>query len=119
MNRWEEDRKIRRDLEAARQFRRGPRREVHINDLARQWLHGPEARRIKKFQQINGIIQELFDAKTCERIQAKSFVKGILTLIIADSVLLAEMKNHHHHRLHDALIHAGTGVSKIVYRLKR
>ncbi len=119
MGTYEEDDKLRRDMAIARKHRDKPRYSKDLGDVAKQWLRGPEANRLRKFQKINTVMEDYFDKQIFECIRAQSFNNGTLTLIIADSVLLSEIKNHHHHHLHEALIHAGTGVSKIVYRLKK
>ena len=119
MSNWDEDDKLRRDLHKAREYRDKPRYSQPVSKMAKDWLRGPEAHRIKKFHKVNSVIQELFDEGIVENMRAHSIVKGSLTVHVTDSVLMSELKNHHHHRLLEALIHAGTGITSITYRIRR
>ena len=113
------ERKVERDKRAARTFREKPRYAVDASKLVKSWMRGPELRRIRTFQKINTVLEQVFDQRILAFIKAQRLAKGKLTIVVNDSVLLSEMKNVHDHRLLTELIHAGTGVTEIVYRLNK
>ena len=113
------ERKIERDKQLAREYRDRPRYTTEVGKLAKAWMRGPEARRIKIFHKVNTVLEDIFEPRLRALLEANRIAKGVLTLVVADSVFLSEMKNHHHHRLLESLIHAGTGITEIKYRLKK
>ncbi|NRA40252.1 MAG: DUF721 domain-containing protein, partial [Planctomycetes bacterium] len=110
------DKKVYRDLEKAREHRDRARYTVAAGDIAKQWMKSPEARQLKQFQRVNGVMQKFFSPEILAQIKPLRLAKGCLTIGAPDSVLLSELRNHYNYQFHEALINAGTGVKKIIYR---
>ena len=108
-----------RDLDQARQVRHGGRTAIAASALVETIIGGPAAVKIKKFLRINAVLAKELPAALRARITPVRLEGGIVTIEVADSVLLAELRNHHQHRLVAALVAGGSGANRITWRLAK
>ena len=108
-----------RDRWLARKPRLGPRRAESIDHLVRGFLSSEDVRRMKRFARVRGAIDAVLAERERKKVQAVSLQAGVLTLEVADSVLLGELRNHRAHALLAALAEAGTGVTRLNWRIVR
>lgn len=108
-----------RDLAQARQVRFGARTPVAASALVETIIGGPAAVKIKKFLRVNAILAKELPEALRIRISPVRLEGGIVTIEVADSVLLAELRNHHQHRLVAALVAGGSGANRITWRLAK
>jgi hypothetical protein len=63
-------------------------------------------------------LREVLGEAAAARVEARRIVRGVLTLAVADSVLLAELRSHRAHALLGALAARGTGVLRLAWELR-
>lgn len=108
-----------RDRRLARKPRYAWRNATGLGDLVSTFMRSDEVRRMKRFTAVaEGLAAVLPEARLA-RIRAVGISQGALTLEVADSVLLAELRSHHQAALLAALAEAGAGVTRITWRLAR
>ena len=108
-----------RDRMLARKPRQGPRWAEGIDHLVKGFLSSEDVRRMKRFARVRGAIDRVLSDKERPKVAAVSLTAGVLTLEIADGVLLGELRNHRSQALLEALIEDSTGVTRIAWRLRR
>jgi predicted nucleic acid-binding Zn ribbon protein len=108
-----------RDRQLAAQPRLRARNATPLADAVDGWLKSEEARRLRRFQRVAAALKQSLDARALARVRPLTFRSGVLTLEVTDGPLLAELRQHRQHALLDALAKAGTGVSRIQWRLAR
>jgi hypothetical protein len=79
-------------------------------------LGGAAAARIRRFLRVHGCLAEVLPPAHAARVRAVTLVKGVLTLAVADPVLLSELRNHRQADLLRALAAAGTGTVRLAWR---
>ena len=99
----------RRDRALAAQPRHGFRNAIGMNDLSKQFLSSQAMRNAKRFQRIYGILRDLLGPEIATEVKPHHLRGGKLTLLVSDSVLLAELRNHFHHQLIEACVARGAG----------
>jgi len=108
-----------RDRALARRVRHGWRRAQPAGELLRGWLRGPEGKRLRRNARVVGVLREVLSAAELDKVEPLAIRQGVLTLGVADNVLLSELRNHRHGALTAALVAGGTGVGRVVFRLQR
>ena len=108
-----------RDLHLARRQRLGFRRAEPLANEIAHLLGSEDFQRMRRFQKVNGALREVLSAAQVQRLKAVSLKAGLLTIEVIDGPLLAELRQHHERAVLDVLARAGTGVSKVAWRLGR
>ncbi len=84
-----------------------------------QLLRSETFRKLRRFQRVNDALKSALGETFLSRIKPTSLKAGVLIIEVADSPLLAEIKQHYDHRVTQSLADAGTGVSRVQWRLAR
>lgn len=108
-----------RDRRLAGQVRHGYRRATGAGDILDRWWRGADGQRLRRMRRLGGALRSVLSEAELERIEPVSLRDGVLTLAVADSMLLSELRNHRHGVVLATLVEQGTGVSRLVYRLRR
>jgi len=74
---------------------------------------------MRRFGRVAGALTKALPAKALGKVRPVDLRAGTLTLEVDDSPLLAELRQHHAHALQVELAAAGTGVSRVQWRLAR
>jgi hypothetical protein len=82
-------------------------------------MRSDEAKELRRFGQVKTGLIAALPPELLQRVQIGSVRRGVLTLQTADGVALAELKQHYDQPLRRALVEAGAGIARIVYRLQR
>ncbi len=108
-----------RDRELARQPRYGGSRVESFDHLVKGFLTSEEVARMKRFGRVRGALDKVLSATEAPKVQPVRLVQGQLTLEVADGILLAELRSHRQTALLEALAADRTGVTRLVWRLKK
>lgn len=108
-----------RDRALARKPRLGFRKAEGIDSLVRGFLSSDEVRQMKRFAAVRGALAETLTEKELAKVKPISIAAGVLSMEVADGVLLGELRNHRNHDLLSALAEAGTTVTRIAWRLAK
>ena len=103
----------------ARKPRLGFRKAEGIDSLVRGFLSSDEVRQMKRFAAVRGALAEALSEKELLKVKPISIAAGVLTMEVADGVLLGELRNHRNHDLLSALAEGGTAVTRIAWRLAK
>lgn len=101
-----------RDRALARKPRLGFRKAEGIDSLVRGFLSSEEVRRMKRFAAVRGALAEVLSDKELTKVAPISIAAGVLTMEVADGVMLGELRNHRNHDLLSALAETGTTVTR-------
>ena len=108
-----------RDRRLARQPRYAYRRAEDLGHAVDGLLGGEAGRRMRRFQRVAPALRDTLPAGLLAKVRPVLLQSGTLTLEVADGVALHELRQHHGHALLAALSAAGTGVSRLAWRLAR
>jgi hypothetical protein len=108
-----------RDRRLSAKPRYGYRNTQPLAHEISQLLGSETFRRLRRFQRVNDALKSALGATFLSRIKPTSLKAGVLIIDVADSPLLAEIKQHYEFRVIKALADAGTGVSRVQWRLAR
>lgn len=108
-----------RDRWVARQVRHGPRRAQGVGDLVDAVLNREERNRMRRYGKAVAVLRAHLPAAVHARIRPVDLRGGVLTVAVKDSVLLSEMTQHHAAGLQQALVAAGTGISRVRFIVRR
>jgi propanediol dehydratase small subunit len=108
-----------RDRDLARQNRLGPRRAADAAEVVQAIVGGPEGARIRRFLRVGDALATVLPDAVRAKIRPVRLDKGILTIEVADAVLMSELRNHRQTELIQALVAAGTGANRLAWRLMR
>jgi hypothetical protein len=108
-----------RDRALARKPRLGFRKAEGIDALVRGFLSSEEVRRMKRFAAVRGALALALNETELLKVKPISIRAGVLSLEVADGVLLGELRNHRNHDLLSALAAGGTAVTRIAWRLAK
>lgn len=108
-----------RDRAMAAQPRYGWRGAEPVADVVDSIMASAEVRRIRRFQKVTETLRAHLNPRVLARIKPLSFKNGTLTIAVADHVQLAELQQHHEHRLLSALVANGCGVDRLIWKLSR
>jgi hypothetical protein len=103
----------------ARKPRLFPRRAEGIDQLVKGFLSSEDVRRMKRFAKVRGALDAVLGERERAKVAPIAIQEGVLTVEVADSVLLGELRNHRAAALLSALAEAGTGVVRIQWRIAR
>jgi hypothetical protein len=90
-----------------------------LSDEMAALLGSETFRRLKRFQQVNDVFAECLSPAHVAKIKPISSKAGLLVIDVSDTILLSELKQHYEARLLRTLAHAGTGISRIQWRLAK
>jgi hypothetical protein len=76
-------------------------------------------RRLRRFQKVADALKSVLGPTALARLKPVRLQAGVLTVEVIDGPLLAELRGHHERRVIAALAAAGTGISKVIWRLAR
>jgi hypothetical protein len=108
-----------RDRALARKPRLYPRKAEGIDQLVKGFLSSEDVRRMKRFAKVRGALDTVLGERERVKVTPISIQEGVLTVEVADSVLLGELRNHRAAALLAALAEAGTSVVRINWRIAR
>ncbi len=108
-----------RDRALARKPRYGFRKAEGIDQLVKGFLSSEDVRRMKRFAKVRGALDAVLNERERSKVKPIGIADGVLTLEVADSVLLGELRNHRAHALLKALAYDGTGVTRLAWRLAK
>jgi hypothetical protein len=108
-----------RDRRLARQPRYAYRRAEGLGDAVDDLLGGEAGRRMRRFQRVAPALRDILPPNLLAKVRPILLQSGMLTLEVSDGMALHELRNHHAHALLEALAAAGTGVSRLAWRLAK
>ena len=88
-------------------------------DVVGALMKSEEIQRMRRFQRVNGALKDALPERHRAKLKPTQLKGGVLTIEVDDGLLLAELRQHHNHAVLGALATAGTGVSRVVWRLAR
>jgi hypothetical protein len=106
-----------RDRRLARQPRYAYRRAESLDHAVDDLLGGEAGRRMRRFQRVAPALRDTLPPSLLAKVRPILLQSGALTLEVSDGVAMHELRNHHQHALLQALASAGTGVTRLVWRL--
>jgi predicted nucleic acid-binding Zn ribbon protein len=90
-----------------------------VSALVDVLMKSEEIQRLRRFQRVATALAEVLSSTQTAKIKPVQLRGGVLTIDVFEGLLLAELRQHHAHRLLAALAAAGTGVSRVVLRLAK
>jgi predicted nucleic acid-binding Zn ribbon protein len=108
-----------RDRALAARPKLGGRWATPLGDVVGALMKSEEVQRMRRFQRVNGALKDCLPEGHRAKLKPTQLRGGVLTIDVADGLLLAELRQHHTHAVIAALAAAGTGVSRVVWRLER
>lgn len=76
-------------------------------------------RRLRRFQKVTDALKGVLGDTVLAKLKPVRLQAGILTIEVADGPLLAELRQHRERVVLQALAHAGTGVTGVLWRITR
>jgi len=107
-----------RDRRLARQPRYGARIET-FDHLVKDFLSSEEVQRMKRFARVRGSLDRVLTERESAKVSPVRLAQGQLTLEVADNILMTELRGHRQAALLAALAADHTGVTRLVWRLKK
>ncbi len=77
------------------------------------------AKQMRRYTRVAAALNQTFAPEILAKLKPVALAAGVLTLEVADGPLLAELRQHRAHELQSALIATGSGVTKVIWRLRR
>jgi hypothetical protein len=74
---------------------------------------------MRRFARVHGALAEVLPAHAGGKVRAVAIRDGSCTLSVADAVLCAELRATCARRILDALALAGTGTTRLIWRVER
>ncbi len=108
-----------RDRALAHRARHGPRWAQDFSRMVDHWMRSPEVKRLARLRKVGDVVAGVLAPHERERIEIVSVHQGTLTIAVADTMLLSELRNHRQHELVHELVEQGTGVGRVRFRLAR
>jgi Dna[CI] antecedent, DciA len=108
-----------RDRSIASRPRYRPRYAQSLSNEMEALLGSETFRRLKRFQKVNDALSECLSDSLIAKLKPVSCKNGQLVIDVNNTILLAELKQHHEPGLLRALARAGTGISRIQWRLAK
>lgn len=108
-----------RDRRLAQRPRQRPRYAETVGDVLDSVLDREAMARMRRFGRVAGALKAVLPANALAKVRPVDLRAGVLTLEVDDSPLLAELRQHRAHALQVELAAAGTGVSRVAWRLAR
>ena len=76
-----------------------------------------QMRRMRRFQRVTPALRAVLPPPLLAAIQPIRLQEGVLTCAVTDAMAMHELRQHYATALLDALARAGTGISRIAWRL--
>ena len=108
-----------RDRRIANQVRYGPRWADSAGSVLDHWWRSADGQRIRRNRRLADALRAVLSEGELDRVEPLAIRQGVLTLGVADNLLLSELRNHRHGLLVATLVERGTGIGRVVYRLQR
>jgi hypothetical protein len=108
-----------RDRALAAQTRHGARRAIPVGDVLDRVLDRETLARMRRFGRVAGVLRSQLSEQERSKVRPVALTGGLLTLEVDDGTLLAELAQHRAHLIERDLVAAGTGASKVRFRLAR
>lgn len=108
-----------RDRSIAAQARNRGRRVAGLGDEIAQLRASPEYTAMRRFARVHGALAEVLPEPARGKVRAIAIRDGTCTLSVANAVLCAELRAAFARRILDALALAGTGTTRLVWRVER
>jgi predicted nucleic acid-binding Zn ribbon protein len=106
-----------RDKRLAARPRLGWRGAEPLAETVGGFLGSEEMARIRRFQRVTPVLREVLGETLSSRVKPLRLQAGVLTVEVADGPAMHELRQHFAHSLAAKLAAAGTGVSRITWRL--
>ena len=108
-----------RDRRLAQRYRTTPRHAETLGEVLDGVLDREALARMRRFGRVAGALTKSLPANALGKVRPVDLRAGTLTLEVADSPLLAELRQHYAHAVQTELASAGTGVSRVQWRLAK
>lgn len=108
-----------RDRALASRPRDGWRRAEGLDRELDSFRRSPEYAAMRRFARIHGALNEVLPERARGKVKAVNLRAGTLVLEVADGVLLAELRLTCARQVLAALAAAGTGTSRLTWRVAR
>lgn len=108
-----------RDRALARAHRARARRPAEIGDELRWLRQSPEYAAMRRFARVHGALTEILPEHARGKVRALSLSAGVCTLEAADGVICAELRSAWGRRILAGLAAAGTGATRLAWRVAR
>jgi hypothetical protein len=108
-----------RDRGLARQARHGPRWAEGIDHVVDRLLDREARNRMRRYGKAVAVLRAHLAPEVVNRIQPVDLKAGVLTVAVPDPVLLSELSQHHSAGLQEAMVKAGSGISKVRFVLRK
>ncbi len=108
-----------RDRRLAAKPRDGWRRVAGLGNEVESFRLSPEFAALRRFTRINSALKEALPVHAFGKVRAIAMRAGVLTLEVADGVLLAELRSTCNRRVLEALATGRTGASRLIWRVAR
>lgn len=108
-----------RDRRLAARARSFPARAVPLGNEIAAFRASPEFAAMRRFARVNAVLRETLPEMAQGKVRAVILKGGVLTLEVADGILLAELRSTAARRLTAALAAAGTGATRLAWRVAR
>ena len=108
-----------RDRAVAARIRQGPRGAIPVSEVLDQVLDRETLARMRRFGRVAGVLRAHLSERERAKVRPVTLASGVVTLEVDNGLLLAELAQHRAPAIEAALIAAGTGASKVRFRLTR
>ncbi len=106
-----------RDRRLAQRARYSRRSAEGLDAALGGFFSSTEMQRMRRFQRVVPALQRCLPPQLLQAVSPVRLQEGALTLEVADSVAMHELRQHYAPALAGALAEAGTGVSRLIWRL--
>lgn len=108
-----------RDRQVAAQVRHRARWASGLGDEVARLRASPEYAAMRRFARVHGALAEVLPKAARGKVRAVAIRDGTCTLEVANAVLCAELRATCARRILDALALAGTGTTRLNWRVER
>lgn len=108
-----------RDRQLAAQPHPGYRRPAELGETVKLLRASPEYAAMRRFARVHGVLMRALPPTAQGKVKAVAMRDGAITLEVADGVLLSELRSTCVRRLLAEFAAAGTGISRLTWRVAR
>jgi hypothetical protein len=108
-----------RDRALAQKPRQRPRVPISLGEVVGALMKSEDIQRMRRFQHVRAALRSCLPERYLTRLTPIQLKAGVLTVEVADGLLLTEVRQHYASRIEQALAQAGTGISRVIYRVVR
>ncbi len=116
---YDPDTRPQRDRRLATKPRQFGKRTNTVDELARMFLKSDDLQRMRRFARVRGSLDRVLGERERSKVQPVHLAAGVLTIEVADTVLLGELRTHRVTALLQALAEDRTGITRLQWRLAR